>query len=170
MRKISLVLLTLIIAVSACKKETNAVECPYKDSAASAPQNERDSIQRYLTANGITNATQHPSGFYYILDSAGTGTEPTVCSYITVQYKGRYFSGAHLDSTAGTSVAKFTLGGTIEGWRKGLPLVKAGGGITLYIPPTLGYGLTDYRDQLSNNIIVPANSYLKFKIAVFGVQ
>jgi FKBP-type peptidyl-prolyl cis-trans isomerase FkpA len=50
-----------------------------------------------------------------------------------------------------------------------MPLVKAGGSITMYIPPSLAYGNNDQRDQLGN-IILPANSYIKFEMSLKAVQ
>jgi FKBP-type peptidyl-prolyl cis-trans isomerase FkpA len=45
------------------------------------------------------------------------------------------------------------------GWKLGLPLIKAGGKIKLYLPPSLGYG-----NSVSGNI--PANSILVFEITL----
>jgi FKBP-type peptidyl-prolyl cis-trans isomerase FkpA len=51
----------------------------------------------------------------------------------------------------------------ILGWQYGIPLVKAGGRIMLYLPPSLGYG-----SQSTGTI--PANSVLIFDITLQGVQ
>ena len=166
MKKIFLSLFVIAVVMVACKKESS--ECPYTESTAVAPTAEIDSLSRYLAANNI-NATRHPSGVYYVLDSAGTGASPTVCSYITTQYKGTLLTGAQFDGTSGNNVAGFSLGNLIVGWQRVLPLLKVGGGITLYIPPTLGYGPQEKRDA-NNNVIIPANSYLKFKINLLQVQ
>jgi FKBP-type peptidyl-prolyl cis-trans isomerase FkpA len=61
------------------------------------------------------------------------------------------------------------LGQLIIGWQKGLPLIKSGGSITLFIPPSLGYGNQDIRNS-SGAVIIPANSNLKFTIDLVSVQ
>ncbi len=166
MKKFLFLSLVVAIVFVACKKESS--QCPYTESTAVATQAEKDSLSRYLTANSI-NAVMHPSGVAYIIDSAGTGAVPSVCSYITVRYKGTLLTGFQFDGTAGNNVVGFTLGQLIIGWQKVLPLIKVGGGITIYIPPSLGYGPQERRDN-NNNVIIPANSYLKFTIALVQVQ
>jgi len=39
----------------------------------------------------------------------------------------------------------------------------------MYIPPSLAYGVNEQRDQLGN-IILPANSYIKFEMSLKAVQ
>jgi len=57
----------------------------------------------------------------------------------------------------------------IIGVQKVMPLVKAGGSITMYIPPSLAYGVNEQRDGFGN-IILPANSYIKFEMSLKAVQ
>ncbi|HEY8688210.1 MAG TPA: FKBP-type peptidyl-prolyl cis-trans isomerase, partial [Chitinophagaceae bacterium] len=84
-----------------------------------------------------------------------------------VTYAGRSTSGAVFDPTPGSGLnhrtATFTLGQVIVGWQKGLPLIRAGGMITLYIPPSLGYGSSPFGS-------IPANSILIFDIELIDVQ
>ena len=149
--------------VSCAKKD---VQCNAVDSNVIAPANEIANVQAYLTTNGIT-ATQHPSGFFYKITVAGTGQPiANLCSVVSVNYAGRLTNGTVFDpSTPGatTSQGRFTLGGVIVGWQKGLPLIKAGGKITLYIPPSLGYGSSPAGS-------IPANSILIFDIELVSVS
>jgi len=167
MKNAFLVVVSLVsIFIISCKKDA---KCPYSDSSVVAPASEVDSIKRYLIAQNITTAVQHPSGIFYVIGAPGTGSAtPEVCSDLTVQYQGYLFSGAHFDGTTGSDQARFTLGQTIEGWKKGLPVIKAGGNVTLYIPPSLGYG----GNNVSNGgvVIIPANSYLRFTVSLIAVQ
>jgi FKBP-type peptidyl-prolyl cis-trans isomerase FkpA len=55
------------------------------------------------------------------------------------------------------------LGQLIVGWQKGLPLISSGGKITLYIPPSLGYGSAAAGS-------IPANSILIFDIELISVS
>lgn len=167
MKKSFVFLALAIIAFSSCVKTNNT--CPYSESTTSATQAESDAIAAYLTSAGITDAVKHSSGFYYKVVSAGTGTAtPNLCSQITIYYKGQLTNGNVFDQTT-TSPATFSLGQLIVGWQKGIPLIKAGGKIILYIPPSLGYGSQAIRDQLGNTII-PANSILVFTIELVSVN
>jgi len=62
----------------------------------------------------------------------------------------------------------FNLGGLIEAWKKGIPLIKPGGKIKLYCPPTLAYGSQVVRDGAGNTVI-PANSILVFEVTLNNV-
>lgn len=151
-----------VVCLSCGKKDTT---CSYNDSGMIAPASEVANVQAYLTTNSIT-ATQHPSGFFYKINQAGTGAAVVnLCSVVSVKYAGRLTNGTYFDPTTPgtTSAATFTLGQVIVGWQKGVPLISAGGKITLYIPPSLGYGS-------SAAGTIPANSILIFDIELVSVQ
>lgn len=124
-----------------------------------APQAEVTALKQYIDANKIT-ATADDRGFYYTIQSPGTGAKPTVCDNVTVNYAGKLTSGSTFDSGNGIS---FGLNGLIPGWQEGIPLVAPGGSITLYLPPTLAYG-----SQAQNGI--PANSILIFTIDLLRIN
>jgi FKBP-type peptidyl-prolyl cis-trans isomerase len=87
-----------------------------------------------------------------------------------VKYTGSLVSnGQVFDSNASTSGTTFTLGNLIAGWQAILPLVKAGGKVTMYIPPSLGYGQQNVRDN-AGNLVIPGNSNLKFEMELLNVQ
>ncbi len=155
-----------ILFLTACKKDTS--KCEFTESAVTATSSERTYLENYLATNSIT-AIQHSSGVFYTVNSTGTGGRANVCSVIRVKYSGYLFNGTLFDYYTASSGISFVLGQLIVGWQKGLPAVAAGGTITLYIPPSLGYGAVDKRDA-SGNIIIPANSYLKFVIELLDVQ
>jgi FKBP-type peptidyl-prolyl cis-trans isomerase FkpA len=148
------------VVFTACLKSDSACNLTENPTVASA--SEIATIQTYLTTNGIT-ATQHPSGFFYIINAQGTvGNNPTLCSNVTVRYRGNTFaSSAAFDQN--NSGANFSLNRLIIGWQKGIPLIKPGGSIVLFIPPSMGYG-----GQAVGSI--PANSYLKFDIFLDAVN
>jgi len=166
MKKLFSILFIFSVILLSCKKDT--AKCNFTDSTASATSNEIAVIQNYLNSNNIT-AMQHPSGVFYTINTAGTGPAPGVCSYIGVEYTGTVVNGNVFDATTPNNPAFFTLGQLILGWQRVLPILKEGGNITLYIPPTLGYGNRDVRDN-AGNIVIPANSYLKFDIKLVDVQ
>lgn len=167
MKKITLFLVTLVMIAGSCKKED---ACPYSESGRSATAEERANIASYLSANSIA-ATEHPSGVYYTVVSAGVGATPAICSGINVRYKGTLIpSGTQFDATVGTNSASFQLGELIVGWQKALPMIKAGGKIDLYIPPSLGYGANNVTNPNTGVVVIPGNSYLKFEIELLDVQ
>lgn len=168
MKKTALFLVALVVMIAgSCKKDD---ACPYSDSGRSAVAEERAYLANYLSVNSIA-ATEHPSGVYYTVVSAGTGAAPAICSRINVRYKGTLIpSGTQFDATVGTNSASFQLGELIIGWQKALPVIKAGGKINLYIPPSLGYGPNNITNPSTGVVVIPGNSYLKFEIELLDVQ
>ena len=140
--------------------------CKYDACALSAPASEVTQVESYLSTAGITG-TRHCSGMYYVIDATGSGGTATVCSYVSVKYKGMLTNGNVFDQS--TTAVSFQLGGLIEAWKKGIPLIKAGGKIRLFCPPSLAYGSQAIRDG-AGNIIIPANSILVFEIELIGVS
>jgi FKBP-type peptidyl-prolyl cis-trans isomerase FkpA len=104
---------------------------------------------------------------YYSIDAAGSGNTPTICSYVSVKYKGMLTNGNIFDQSS--SPVSFQLGGLIESWKKGIPLIKPGGKIKLYCPPSLAYGSQVIKDG-SGNVVIPANSILIFEVELVSVS
>ncbi len=139
--------------IVSCKKESGCPEANVK-----VPDAEIAALRTYITTNSIT-ASEDPRGFFYNIDVPGTGAKPNTCSAVSVNYTGKLTDGTQFDS--GTN-ASFYLSELIAGWQKGIPLVNAGGSLTLYLPPSLGYGSTAVGG-------IPANSILIFTIKLNGV-
>ncbi len=132
----------------------------YDPCQLKAPASEIQAVKDYLTATGIT-ATQHCSGLFYNIDVMGTGASPNVCSNILVTYEGKLTNGNVFDSRS--TPLSLNLSSVILGWTIGIPLIKAGGRIYLYIPPTLAYGSASASG-------IPANSILIFRVDLVSVQ
>jgi FKBP-type peptidyl-prolyl cis-trans isomerase FkpA len=103
---------------------------------------------------------------YYTIDAAGSGNDATICSTVSVKYKGMLTNGNIFDQSA--TPVSFQLGGLIEAWKKGIPMIKPGGKIKLYCPPMLAYGSQVIKDA-SGNVVIPANSILVFEVELTGV-
>ncbi len=149
-------LLGCIVFASSCQKDDANdpnVACDRAIPTTKAPQSEVTTLKQYLDANNI-KATADDRGFYYTIDSPGSGAKPTLCSNVTVNYRGTLTNGNMFDSASGIS---FDLSRLIVGWQQSIPLISPGGSITLYLPPSLAYG-----SQAQSGI--PANSILIFKI------
>ncbi|MBO9203540.1 MULTISPECIES: FKBP-type peptidyl-prolyl cis-trans isomerase [Niastella] len=142
-----------------CKKESG---CGYSDQNIVAPVNEQQAVKDYLTSNNIQTALKDSSGFYYEILKVGDGNGVAgLCTQVELTYTGQLSNGNVFDQ----STTAFTLGSSIEGMRKGLPYIKKGGHMKLYIPPTLAYGSNDIKDN-SGKVIIPANSILIFDITL----
>lgn len=162
-KKILLVLVLPLLLLAACNKSSSSNTCSYTAPTAVASAAEIASLKAYLDSNSITY-TAHPSGIFYNITAPGAGTvTPGVCSYVTVKYMGRLLTTTTPfdQNTSGTT---FQLGQLIEGWKYGIPLIKPGGSVTLYIPPSLGYGASGAGQA------IPPNSNLVFTIELLGVQ
>jgi FKBP-type peptidyl-prolyl cis-trans isomerase FkpA len=119
-------------------------------------------IRDYLAENNLT-AVKHSSGIYYIISNQGTGTAVTSTSAtLNVAYEGRLLTGSIFDKATTASSLSIGLSSTIEGWQIGVPLIKQGGKIRLFIPSRYGYGSTAQSS-------IPANSVLDFDIELIGV-
>ena len=164
MKKILFIVSTLVVFGSCIKNED--FECDYDTCRFTAPASEVQSVETYLSSNNIT-ATKHCSGVYYTIDTLGTGKYAEPCSSVSVTYVGRRTNGNIFDQSNG--IATFDLSRLITGWRNTLPLIKEGGTITLYIPPSLGYGSQDIKDA-NGNVVLPANSILIFQIGLKRVN
>jgi FKBP-type peptidyl-prolyl cis-trans isomerase FkpA len=142
-----------------CKKESG---CGYSDQHVVAPVNEQQAVKDYLNTSNVSTALKDSSGFYYQIVGSGEGNgSPGLCSQVELSYTGQLTNGHVFEQTT----TAFTLGSSIEGLRKGLPLIKKGGHIKLYIPPTLAYGSKDIKDN-NGTVIIPANSILVFDITM----
>ncbi len=162
-----MIMMISLISFFACSKK-GAQDCPYVLVNVIAPDSELTQVQDYLALHTIT-ATKAPSGFYYVIDNPGTGAVATaLCSSITVKYKGKFTNDTVFDSTASSAVV-FSLGQLIGGWQKGIPLIKAGGRIRLYIPPSLGYGKQGARDN-TGKVIIPPDAILIYDIELEAVS
>ena len=124
-------------------------------------QSDIAAIDNYLATNNI-DAIEHSSGIRYVIwhDSTGTNSA-TIDSCVTTNYSGRLMSnGVEFDK--GTNIS-FPLGGVIDGWRIGIPLLTVGDSATLYVPSGFAYGYYGYPPE------IPSNANLIFNVAVKNV-
>jgi FKBP-type peptidyl-prolyl cis-trans isomerase FkpA len=156
MKNVLFAVAVICVVLVACKKDG----CDYDECQFKAPASEIQAVQNYLNSQNITNATQHCSGMFYVIDTPGTGTRPNSCANVLVEYKGRLTNGAIF----GEDTTTLSLGGLILGFRNGVPLIKEGGKIRLFIPPTLGYGGQGQGQS------IPGNSILIFDVKLNSVQ
>jgi FKBP-type peptidyl-prolyl cis-trans isomerase FkpA len=152
------VILALACLMGSCN-QADQTPCTATTVTQKAPDSEVATLKQYIETNKI-NATADERGFYYTIQKPGTGTKPTVCSNVTVNYKGALTTGSVFDSANGIS---FGLSQLVVGWQEGIPLIAPGGSITLYLPPSLAYGSQEQSG-------IPANSILVFQIDLLKVN
>jgi FKBP-type peptidyl-prolyl cis-trans isomerase FkpA len=164
MKRILLASAFLLTLTTACKK-TSTYECSTTAPTSVATTTETAYLQSFLTANNITNAVEK-NGMFYTL-TQGSGTSPNVCNNVTIDYVGNLITGTtvgtQFDASPAGQPASFQLNGLIVAWQLILPLVKSGGTVTMYCPPSLAYGA-----RVAGSI--PANSYLKFVVSLRDVR
>ena len=152
----------VLLYVASCKKESG---CGYSYQNITVAASEQKAVKAYLDSNGIY-ALKDSSGMYYQLVQGGTGTSAaSLCSQIEVTYTGKLTSGQVFEQKS----TAFTLGSSIEGLKIGIPMIKKGGRVILYIPPSLAYGSSEVKDQ-SGKVVIPANSILIFDITLTNFE
>lgn len=121
----------------------------------------QETLEQYIKRAGITDVVKDSRGFYYKIITEGQGNNPTATSRVTVFYKGTLTNGSIFDQT-GANPISLGLNQVILGWQYGVPLIKPGGKIILYLPPSLGYG-----SQAAGSI--PPNSVLIFEVQLVSI-
>ena len=160
MRKLTWCFGLILCCLWGCTKKS----CSYRDDGVTAPDGEQSAIKHYLDSIGVV-ANLNARGFYYKIDSPGTGTTPGECSTIDVAYSGHLTNGTLFDQENSFTTQLTNL---IDGWQLGVPLIKNGGSIRLYIPPSLGYGQEPI--SMAGGTTIPASSILIFDTHLLDVQ
>ncbi len=161
MKQFLLVMSILALVFTGCLK-TDEQACNYDPCAAKAPDAQVLALETYLDTNNIV-ATKHCSGLYYNISDSGSAQKPKdICGAVLVKYSGKLVNGTTFDSNQ--VGAGFQLGGLIEAWKKAIPLIGRNGNITIYVPPALGYGSADVKDQQTQQVVIPGNSILIFEV------
>ena len=95
----------------------------------------------------------------------GSGAAAQAGDTVTVNYTGMLANGTVFDSSVGKTPFQFTLGvgQVIPGWDQGVAGMKVGGKRKLVVPPSLGYGASDYGP-------IPGNSTLTFEVELLSVK
>lgn len=154
LRSLSLLFLSAIfvLGTSSCEK----------DEMSAQEKTDQKLILEYLAANNL-DATRHSSGLYYKIHHPGNGEyAPTTKSVVRVKYKGTFLDGTVFDETKEGESALLGLSSVIKGWRIGIPMIKPGGKISLYVPSDLGYG------KKGSGTKIPGNKVLIFDVELLS--
>ncbi|MEM9930764.1 MAG: FKBP-type peptidyl-prolyl cis-trans isomerase [Bacteroidota bacterium] len=118
---ISLVLLAMGCSNQTCAEEAGLI-----------------SLDQYIADNNLT-VIEGEAGLRYIITEPGGVDRPAARDEVVVRYAGRQTNDVVFDQTLGDP-RSFCLNSLIPGWQLGIPLVGAGGKVTLFLPSDLGYG------------------------------
>tara|TARA_E500000331_G_scaffold349882_1_gene393846 strand:- start:29 stop:463 length:435 start_codon:yes stop_codon:yes gene_type:complete len=132
-------------------------ELPYTDQMAI----DVALIDEYLSEEGIIAETDE-SGLRYVILAEGGGSRPTAGSTVNVKYRGTLLSDNSLFDE-NTDGIELPLSFVIAGWQIGIPLIKEGGEIMLYIPSLLGYGCG------GSGSSIPSNANLIFEVEIIEI-
>jgi FKBP-type peptidyl-prolyl cis-trans isomerase FkpA len=116
-------------------------------------------IRVFLKANPQIKAVKDPSGLYYQIIKPGTGVAPTEGSTVTVNYTCSLMGGQLYDKGNNFSSP---LSGLVKAWQIGVPHLKPGGNMILYVPSHLAYGVNGAGP-------IPENAVLTFDIDLVSV-
>jgi FKBP-type peptidyl-prolyl cis-trans isomerase len=151
--------------IVSCAKNTDGYTCTPSNPTTVAPASELTALENYLASKGLLGSvTRHANNFYYKIETAGDGLTANTCSNVRVSYEGKLTNDTTFTSPQELSNPQtYTLNQLIAGWQLGLQLIKKGGKIKLYLPPSLAYGSSAVGS-------IPANSILIFEISLIDVS
>ena len=141
--------LAAILFLSGCSKDSGC--------KAVSPATEDGVMVAFNAAKRLT-ATKHSSGMYYQIVTPGSSTHPVSTSRVYVKYTGMKLDNVVFDQQLNAALTGFSLGGLIEGWKIGIPLLGKGGKILMTIPSSMAYGCQ------GSGTSIPANSPLYFEV------
>ncbi len=146
------------------KKEREAFEKHRREQFAT----DKKLIQQYCIDNKL-KTKRTSSGISYVITKKGKGQTANPGDQLKVHYEGRLLNGTLFDSSFGAQPFSFVLGSgkVIPGWEEGLQFFKKGSEGWLLLPSKLAYGPMSIDED---NIQIPANSALVFKIKVLDID
>ena len=118
-------------------------------------------IDEYFSEQGIIGQIDE-SGLRYVIIEEGEGSRPTLDSTVNVKYKGTLLSDNSLFDENNEGI-ELPLSFVIDGWKIGIPLMKEGGKIMLYIPSRMGYGCSGRGSS------IPSNANLIFEVELLEI-
>jgi peptidylprolyl isomerase len=115
-----------------------------------------------LAAMTLTN-----TGLYYQDVVVGTGTPVGPADSVRATYQGYLSGGTRFTESSPGEPLQRRITSLIAGFQQGVTGMAPGGRRKLVIPPQLGYGLVNVRDN-SGQVLIPANSVLVFDVELLA--
>ena len=134
------------------------------EQLVSDPEMEDARIVDHLTDIGLFDQAERlETGVYIVREVEGTGNMPSANSTVEVRYVGSFTNGSVFDQTNGTQTTNFNLQAVVPGFADGIMAMRSGGEATIYIPPSLGYGVN------SSNANIPDDTILIFDVDLVSI-
>jgi FKBP-type peptidyl-prolyl cis-trans isomerase FkpA len=163
MNRTLLALFIIVIGFGACKKSTDP-SIHYEEQKTIDDK----IVSDYLAAHPDLNAKRiDTSGVFYSIKSGeeGSGSDLfTSSTQVTVGYTGRILTSQAVIAQTNDFHPSYRLSDVIRGWQLGIPKIKKGGKIRLFIPSRYAYG-----PYPQDSLHLPANSVLDFDIQLYNV-
>lgn len=169
MRVISIAALAGLLALTACGRSPDTaaqLEAMQVSADAAAAQNLKDGEAYLADIAKQPGIIRLPSGVMYRIVSRAPnpGAQPTINDTVKINYEGKLLNGTVFDSSYDRhEPADFPLAQLVPALQEVIPLLHVGDEVTLYTPPSQGYGERDMGK-------IPPNSTLIFRIQLLGVQ
>jgi len=128
------------------------------------------SVSFTTSVNGDTVTTS--KGLKYVDGTIGAGPVVGWCQNISIHYEAYLSNGTQFDESRSSGVPLVFapgVGSLIDGMEEGVIGMRGGSTRRLIIPPQLGFGSTDRKDE-NGTVIVPANSTVIFDVEIIQVQ
>lgn len=118
----------------------------------------------FLTANAKKPGVHvTSSGLQYRVLKPGSGAFPGATDVALILYRGKLANGTTFDSVA--QPVPLPVDKVVPGFAEGLRLMRKGATVRLWIPPALGYGAKEQRDD-QGKVVIPANAILVFDVTL----
>lgn len=99
-------------------------------------------IDQFIAENNIQNSQIEENGIRYVIHEEGMGDNPIPSDQIRINFEGRILGGEKDGDIFDSGLLKNFIIEEIRlvGMQFGIPLIKEGGSITLYIPSFFAFG------------------------------
>ncbi len=155
-----------------------------RQQAATNP--EAQAMLSQIRANGVASerflaaaarepgAQKTPSGVVYKVITPGSGASPSPADQVEIRYVGTLADGAEFDRSPAGQTATLPVGAVVPGFSEMLRAMKPGETRTVWLPPSLAYGLQGAPappspDGTPGDGGIPPNSALKFELTLVKV-
>jgi peptidylprolyl isomerase len=121
------------------------------------------------TVNGDTTTTS--TGLKFLETTVGGGNLVGWCQSISIHYEAYLSDGTKFDDSRAREIPlRFTpgVGDLIDGLEQGVTTMRGGGKRRLVIPPALGFGPNDRKNE-AGQVVVPGGSTVIYDIEVIQV-